>query len=64
MIPAIEARAKFRRSVGYAPIQITAVAEIASASARDGEVESSRPLLGSLMYFTMMTRRYGDRRMR
>ena len=57
MIPTIEARAKFRRLVGYTPMTITAVAEIASASARDGAVESSMAAFGSLMYMTMMTRR-------
>ena len=56
-IPTMDARAKFKRFVGYTPMTITAVTEIASASARDGDVVSSMPPFGSLMYMTMMTRR-------
>lgn len=56
-IPMMEARANSRTPEGYTPMTMTAVTEMARASASAGDCTRLNSSFGSYMYITMMTRR-------
>lgn len=55
--PATDARANSSTGVGYTPMTMTAVTEMARASASAGDWTSPNSSLGSYIYISMMTRR-------